>query len=388
MMARVPVLERAWGQDRLAVLHRLVGFTSFNLMVAHIGLITWGYAAGRLQDTPGTLWNLTWDYPGMLLGVAGSLCLVMVVVDQHPRGAQAAALRVVAPDPPLRLPRRRPRAAAPAVDRPGVPGARPPRRSSGGACGSPPPARSLMWRVGLPLARRCATTCASPPSCRRARTPSRSTSPDGASTGSRRAGRAVPLLALPRPPRLDPRPPLLALGGPRRAAPADHRQGARRRQPLAALAHARHARRGRGAVRPADRAAAHPAQGAPHRRRRRHHAAARARRGAGLRARRGDSCSTATPARRCSWASSRLAQASAGCGVFALPGPRRRPDSWLSAHAGAVSDRDALLGLGARPRRARRLRVRPARPGPTPYAAPPSGPACPRDSSTSRPSAW
>ena len=80
MMARVPVLERAWGQDRLARLHRLVGFTSFNLMVAHIGLITWGYAAGRLTATPGTIWDLTWDYPGMLLGVAGSLCLVMVVV--------------------------------------------------------------------------------------------------------------------------------------------------------------------------------------------------------------------------------------------------------------------------------------------------------------------
>ncbi|CAN5457219.1 ferric reductase-like transmembrane domain-containing protein [soil metagenome] len=80
MMARIPVLERAWGQDRLARLHRLVGFTSFNLMIAHIGLITWGYAAGRLTATPGTIWDLTWDYPGMLLAVAGSLCLVMVVV--------------------------------------------------------------------------------------------------------------------------------------------------------------------------------------------------------------------------------------------------------------------------------------------------------------------
>ncbi|CAN5531550.1 hypothetical protein BH11ACT8_BH11ACT8_28380 [soil metagenome] len=80
MMARVPALERAWGQDRLAVLHRLVGFTSFNLMLAHVGLITWGYAAGQLQRTPGEIWDLTWNYPGMLLGVAGSLCLVMVVV--------------------------------------------------------------------------------------------------------------------------------------------------------------------------------------------------------------------------------------------------------------------------------------------------------------------
>src|SRR5205085_10777257 len=36
LMARVPVLERAFGQDRLARIHRWVGFTSFNLMIAHI----------------------------------------------------------------------------------------------------------------------------------------------------------------------------------------------------------------------------------------------------------------------------------------------------------------------------------------------------------------
>ncbi|SDO01232.1 Ferredoxin-NADP reductase [Klenkia soli] len=80
LMARVPVLERAFGQDRLAALHRLVGFSSFTLMVAHIGLITWGYAAGELSAAPGELWDLTVTYPGMLLAAAGTLCLVMVVV--------------------------------------------------------------------------------------------------------------------------------------------------------------------------------------------------------------------------------------------------------------------------------------------------------------------
>jgi predicted ferric reductase len=80
LMARVPILERAFGQDRLARIHRLVGFTSFTLMLAHIGLITWGYAGGRLRRTVGTFWTLTVDYPGMLLAVAGTACLVMVVV--------------------------------------------------------------------------------------------------------------------------------------------------------------------------------------------------------------------------------------------------------------------------------------------------------------------
>jgi predicted ferric reductase len=80
LMARVPLLERAFGQDRLAAAHRLVGFTSFTGMIAHVGLITWGYAAGDLLAAPGELWDLTLTYPGMLLAVVGTACLVMVVV--------------------------------------------------------------------------------------------------------------------------------------------------------------------------------------------------------------------------------------------------------------------------------------------------------------------
>lgn len=79
-MARVPLLERAFGQDRLAHVHRLVGLTSFDLVVAHVVLITWGYADGRLTGVPHTFWTLTVDYPGMLLAVGGTAALVMVVV--------------------------------------------------------------------------------------------------------------------------------------------------------------------------------------------------------------------------------------------------------------------------------------------------------------------
>ncbi|WP_199583112.1 ferredoxin reductase family protein [Blastococcus sp. TF02-09] len=80
LMARLPVLERAYGQDRLARHHRIVGLVSFDLLLAHLVLITWGYADGALSRTPATLWELTVDYPGMLLAVAGTACLVMVVV--------------------------------------------------------------------------------------------------------------------------------------------------------------------------------------------------------------------------------------------------------------------------------------------------------------------
>ena len=80
LMARVPVLERAFGQDRLARIHRTVGFTSFNLMLLHIVTITLGYGAMQVTAVPATLWDLTVDYPGMLLAAAGTACLVMVVV--------------------------------------------------------------------------------------------------------------------------------------------------------------------------------------------------------------------------------------------------------------------------------------------------------------------
>jgi predicted ferric reductase len=80
LMARVPLLERAFGQDHLTHIHRLVGFTSFNLMLAHVVTITWGYAAGELSKTPATLWGLTVGYPGMLLAVAGTASLFMVVL--------------------------------------------------------------------------------------------------------------------------------------------------------------------------------------------------------------------------------------------------------------------------------------------------------------------
>jgi len=80
LMARIPVLERAFGQDDLARRHRLVGFTSFNLMLAHGVLVTIGYAGGDVLASPGRLWDLTVDYPGMLLAVAGAACLAMVVV--------------------------------------------------------------------------------------------------------------------------------------------------------------------------------------------------------------------------------------------------------------------------------------------------------------------
>ena len=80
LMARVPALEQAYGQDHLAHIHRVVGFTSFNLMLTHVLLITWAYSGGSLPGWPGMFWQLTWQDAGMLLAVAGTFALVGVTV--------------------------------------------------------------------------------------------------------------------------------------------------------------------------------------------------------------------------------------------------------------------------------------------------------------------
>ncbi|MFB9908348.1 ferredoxin reductase family protein [Allokutzneria oryzae] len=80
LMARIPLLERQFGQDRLARAHRVVGFTSFWLMTAHIVLITAGYAADAGAGFLAQGWLLVTAYPGMLLAFAGAVALVAVVV--------------------------------------------------------------------------------------------------------------------------------------------------------------------------------------------------------------------------------------------------------------------------------------------------------------------
>ncbi|MGE9807227.1 ferredoxin reductase family protein [Janibacter sp. G1551] len=80
LMARIPIVEQAWGQDELARVHRLVGNTSFYLMVAHIVLIIVGYNASGGLGIIGTFLDEVLNSPGMLLALAGTLALCLVVV--------------------------------------------------------------------------------------------------------------------------------------------------------------------------------------------------------------------------------------------------------------------------------------------------------------------
>lgn len=79
-MARVPFIERSIGQDRLARWHRWVGFSSINLILVHVVLITIGYAMLDGSGPLGELWSLVTTAPGMLVATAGTGLLGMVAV--------------------------------------------------------------------------------------------------------------------------------------------------------------------------------------------------------------------------------------------------------------------------------------------------------------------
>jgi predicted ferric reductase len=80
LMARVPIVERSYGQDELARRHRLVGFWSFNLLLVHIVTITVGYALSGHMNVVRELWNLVTTYGGMLLAAASTIALTVVTV--------------------------------------------------------------------------------------------------------------------------------------------------------------------------------------------------------------------------------------------------------------------------------------------------------------------
>ena len=80
LMARIPWVERSYGQDELARRHRLTGFTSFTLMCAHVALISLGYAMTDRAGLVSEVWDLVTTYPGMLLATAGTAALVMVAI--------------------------------------------------------------------------------------------------------------------------------------------------------------------------------------------------------------------------------------------------------------------------------------------------------------------
>ncbi len=78
LMARIPMVERVYGQDELARRHRLVGFTSVTLMLAHIALLVVGYAISARMNPFAQLWDFVVNYPGMLLATVSTVLVLMV----------------------------------------------------------------------------------------------------------------------------------------------------------------------------------------------------------------------------------------------------------------------------------------------------------------------
>jgi ferredoxin-NADP reductase/DMSO/TMAO reductase YedYZ heme-binding membrane subunit len=75
LVARIPPLERAIGQDRLVTWHRTLGPWPLYLLLAHAALISVGYARQASTGVLHQFGQLLWTYPGVLAATVGSLFL-------------------------------------------------------------------------------------------------------------------------------------------------------------------------------------------------------------------------------------------------------------------------------------------------------------------------
>ncbi|MGH6657003.1 MAG: ferredoxin reductase family protein [Actinocrinis sp.] len=75
LMARVPLLERRVGSDRLARWHAICGRHMVSLVAAHILLIIWGYALTAHKSVAGETVYVVFDYPEMIKGTLAALIM-------------------------------------------------------------------------------------------------------------------------------------------------------------------------------------------------------------------------------------------------------------------------------------------------------------------------
>ena len=323
LMSRLPPLEHAFGRDRLARIHRVVGLLSFYLMITHIVLIIAGYASGQWSAVLATTWELITTYGGMLLAVGGTACLIMVVVTS----VKAARRRLRYESWHLLH----------LYAYLGVGLALPHQLWTGQEFLQSPAATVYWWTLWAAAAGAVVVWRILLPLWRSARYRLRVVgvvreSSDVVSvylTGRRLdrlplRRRAVPQRPIPQPTGMDPRQPVLAVYRAQRPHVADHRKGSRRRQRTAGAPAAGHPGVIRGPVRAAEQPGPHPAKGGARRRGRRHHPLARAGGRTRVRARRGDH-PAALHRRAAVYPRAGVLAAEKGLQVVHLPGPRRTP---------------------------------------------------------------
>jgi predicted ferric reductase len=80
LLARLPVLERAVGFDRLSVWHRWNGHATDDLLIAHVFFSFWGYAQLDKISIPSEIRTMIAGgiYPGMVTATIGTVFLVAV----------------------------------------------------------------------------------------------------------------------------------------------------------------------------------------------------------------------------------------------------------------------------------------------------------------------
>ena len=91
LVARVPPLERAIGQDRLVGWHRKLGPWPLYLLLAHAVLITVGYARQASDGVLHQFGQLLWTYPGVLAATAGSIFLFAAGISSYRLARQRMA---------------------------------------------------------------------------------------------------------------------------------------------------------------------------------------------------------------------------------------------------------------------------------------------------------
>src|SRR3954467_8875197 len=83
LVARVPSLERAIGQDRLVAWHRRLGPWPLYLLLAHAVLITVGYARAANAGVLHEFGQLLLTYPGVLAATAGAIALFAAGISSY-----------------------------------------------------------------------------------------------------------------------------------------------------------------------------------------------------------------------------------------------------------------------------------------------------------------
>jgi predicted ferric reductase len=77
LIARIPWIEGAVGQDRLVRWHRRLAPWGLGLITAHVVLVTLGYAQSARSGALAQLWTFVTTYPDMLAAIAGFSLLLL-----------------------------------------------------------------------------------------------------------------------------------------------------------------------------------------------------------------------------------------------------------------------------------------------------------------------